>query len=218
MNDAAKGSLAVAGETPPDYEHDVFVSYRRTHPYNVWLKEIFLPEFTASLNQMLPSDARIFRDVDAINPGDAWPDALRRGVRGSRCLVALWAPEYFRSPWCLSEWKSFQKRGPNFVLPMRWTKTLKHFPPEACEIQMASFDEFAYHGKGFLNSDKFMEFQEAVRGFAEVVAAAIENAPPYNPHDPRFEPEVVAAPPARPKILLSPLGGGGGGPNGAVAA
>ncbi len=91
------------------YEYDVFISYRREQPVRDWMQYHFYPLLKERLPDCLPDKPRIFIDWE-IETGSHWPAALRKALKNSRCLVAVWSAEYFRSAWCLAEWRSMQER------------------------------------------------------------------------------------------------------------
>ena len=195
-------------QAPTGYEFDVFISYRREDPYGTWLRTMFLREFEPALNDCLDRDVRIFCDYQSIPLGTQWPGVLRRGVQCSRAIVPIWAARYFRSAYCLAEWKSFVKRGADVVLPIFFTnpkETLKLFPGEAQTTQSEDFHMHAYWGEGFVKSEKYLAFLDDVRRFAKKVAAALDRAPPFDLADPRFEPQPFGPEPAPAKISFSTL-------------
>jgi len=189
-----------------DYAYHVFISYRRVRPFTEWLEQIFLDVFKGELAEELGEEPRLFWDKEEIPTGATWSDILKEGLRRSCCLVPIWSSQYFRSAWCVSEWKSFAKRGPQLIVPIRWTEGLHHFPESALKVQMADFSRFAYVGRGFKDSPEFFEMQKQTRKFARNVAQAVGDAPTFVAGDPRFEPEQAEPelPPA--KVRLQALG------------
>lgn len=95
-----------------DYIYDVFVSYRHKPPVLDWIRNHFFPLLEQWLPNAMPveHETRIFIDWDEIEIGAAWPAKLRQALKQSRCVLAVWAPEYFRSEWCLAEWQTIRER------------------------------------------------------------------------------------------------------------
>src|SRR5262249_8127901 len=103
------GNAVRSRQMADDYLYDVFVSYRHKEPVLDWLRHHFYPKLQRWLPNVMPRDPEIFVDWQ-IEVGSAWPLTLREGLLRSRCMVAICTPEYFRSPWCLAEWRSFRAR------------------------------------------------------------------------------------------------------------
>lgn len=95
---------------PADYQYDVFISCRRPNPVGGWVKNHFHPLLVEWLSQAMPYEPEIFIDAEGIETSDDWPLKLRQALLGSRCLVTVWSADYFRSAWCMAEWKSMAKR------------------------------------------------------------------------------------------------------------
>jgi len=88
-----------------DYTYGVFISYRHRGHTAEWIKNHFYPMLEQRLPECMPvdHDTKIFLDLK-IETGSAWPDELRHALKMSRCILAVWSPDYFRSEWCLAEW------------------------------------------------------------------------------------------------------------------
>lgn len=91
------------------YEFDIFVSYRRSSTVGQWVRSHLVPRLEARLDDVAPGKVRISCDAQ-MESGVRWPDELRRRLRLSGLLLAVWSADYFRSPWCVAEWKSFKER------------------------------------------------------------------------------------------------------------
>ena len=144
--------------------------------------------------------ARIFFDKESIDIGDKWPAKLKDGLKKSKCMVGIWSPEYFRSKWCVSEWKSFQARDTilgnstfTLVLPIRFHDG-DWYPDEAKEIQSIDLRSYTSTLSAFWQTSKAVELDEKLREFAENVAKAVINAPEYNPDWPVIESEPIPTP------------------------
>ena len=108
------------------YKHDVFISIKWSRTYSEWLREHALPLLTEYLEEEVIAECgREFQGVfyykDDIEPGEKWKTELRKGIKESRCVVALCSPRYFFSDYCLIEWHSFSLRGnqigENLIVP-----------------------------------------------------------------------------------------------------
>lgn len=169
-----------------DYAYDVFLSYMHRSPVGPWVSEIFRQLFVDWLSEELNADAEVFFDDMVMKAGDPWPDKLRDGIRGSRVLLAVCSPGYFRSSWCLSEWESFRQREQQLGLgglrvPIRHNDG-EHFPQEVQLIQMIDFSELvSVMPVAFKTHPKALDFEDKVRKLAADVAVAVKKAPPFDP-------------------------------------
>jgi hypothetical protein len=161
------------------YLHHVFISYRRGSLVQQWLRR-FLPLFKGWLGEELGEEAKVFVDKNSVETGERWPHAIREGLLHSRCLVPIWSPYYFNSAWCLSEWRTFQARGANLVVPVLFHGP-KSLPADAREIQMEDFSPYTSTSLGFKKSPEFSKFEMATKGFALRVGEVIRRAPTFDP-------------------------------------
>src|SRR5262245_52128655 len=92
-----------------EYEHDIFISYRRTDTIGGWVRNHLVPRLQLRLNEEAPRSIRIFCDTE-IESGESWPDKLKYVLRRSGLLLSVGSADYFRSKWCTAEWWSFRKR------------------------------------------------------------------------------------------------------------
>ena len=192
---------------PTDYEHDVFISYKRSYLIHSWLTRFFLPHFEGWLEEELlklhephhvaakeivPSDAlqtevnvRIFFDNRIIEPGDDWPSELTRAVKGSKTLVAICSPSYFHSRWCRSEWQSFLDRQSllgiyGLMIPVRYHDS----EPFLAGMSWSDFSDYTFQASDFYQSAQAVRFEQLIKDLARVVAQAISGAPTFNPQWP----------------------------------
>ena len=179
----------------PDYEHDVFISYKRD-PWKVfdeWLNGHFLPLFMIQVgnaiaahcgramtsvffDQAVLSDS--IRKLEGIEPGEEWRNALQDAIRRSRCVVALWSPEYFLSEWCQKEWRSFYARQAELVIPVAVHDGHK-FPADAVRLQFKNLSPYVIVGDGFKKTEQFVSFQNEIQELAEKVGMVVAAAPAF---------------------------------------
>src|SRR5215204_5881319 len=98
------------GAVDDGYVYDVFLSYRREGAPYTWVKDYLLPLIADWLPESLPYRPHIFVDERSILVGTQWEDELAHALKRSICLLAVWSPEYFRSPYCVAEWESMRVR------------------------------------------------------------------------------------------------------------
>jgi TIR domain len=189
---------------PGDYAYDVFISYKREPKdeelLTPWIKEI-VKRIRLWLGMSLGgADARMFFDTEVMKPGAPWPFVLQQAVRTSRCLLPIWSPAYFRSPWCVAEWHSFVARerliGPDASLVVPITvHDGQWFPTEARRVECLDISQYAATTAAFWETRRADELDVLLRAFADDLARVVESAPPYQPDWP-----VLIEPPSTPPL------------------
>jgi MinD-like ATPase involved in chromosome partitioning or flagellar assembly len=178
---AVSPSIASVGRTQPalsDYIYDVFISYHSNDLITAWATNEFLPLFSYWLSEQLARDAQVFLDRTRVNPGEDWAPTLERALTGSRCLVPLWTPLYFRSQNCMRELRTFMRHRPDAIVPLA-LHGMDAFPDDVRRIQWADFRGFTLIGDGFKQTEQYVEFQRRVQELAERVARLIGDVPPF---------------------------------------
>jgi hypothetical protein len=171
------------------YKYDVFLSYKQKSLFGQWTQEVFYPEFEITLPEALGREASVFIDKQGISTGTSLAPAIKHAIAHSRCLVAVWSSEYFRSDWCKRElYVMLQRerllgyrtseRPSGLVLPIKVFDG-EHFPKITDDIFQRDFTECAYRGKAFFNTEKYLVLQEKVRIFSYDVAKAIRACPAW---------------------------------------
>src|SRR5262245_28673833 len=85
-----------------DYEHHIFISYRRMDDEWVrWTRENFVRTLRSLLRPALGS-VSIYMD-EQIETGASWPAHLAHAHARSRLLVPILSRDYFSSDWCRLE-------------------------------------------------------------------------------------------------------------------
>lgn len=86
----------------PDYEHHIFVSYRRSDEDWVrWTRDNFVRALASLLRPRL-GKVGIYID-ESIETGASWPHHLALNLSRSRLMVAVLSRDYFQSDWCRLE-------------------------------------------------------------------------------------------------------------------
>jgi len=188
------------------YRYDLFLSYRRTPNVSAWVHNHFHPRLRDCLSDELADEPRIFLDV-AQDPGTPWPANLRYALQRSRLMVAVLSPPYFRSRWCLAEWQTILRReqmlgldGPQsavrLVYPVQYSDG-EEFARNARHLQMDDrFKKLRYPQPAFAESNRYLDFHDALVSLAECLADRLRNAPSWQPDWPIEEPEPSAPAPA----------------------
>ncbi|MEU4446735.1 toll/interleukin-1 receptor domain-containing protein [Actinosynnema sp. NPDC050801] len=170
------------------YEFDVFLSYRRTKWWPVYVRKLFLPMLDHWLSAELGAEARIYFDAEDIETGTAWPHRLATGLASSKVMLCLWSREYFASPWCRAELGHMLARrraagGSREPLPLILAAVLhdgKDFPGELGDIQHFPLQDCAspWIAEG---SPKAEVLSDKVMKLAADLSHAIDRAPAHDP-------------------------------------
>src|ERR1700685_3166730 len=86
----------------PNYEYDIFVSYRRSDQEWVrWTRDNLVRALNSLLRPRL-GDVKIYIDQN-IEAGASWPAELALKHARSKLLVPVLSRDYFQSDWCRLE-------------------------------------------------------------------------------------------------------------------
>jgi hypothetical protein len=169
------------------YRYDIFLSYKSEFPFGDWVHESLRPLLEPYVTGALGRPIRIFVDRTGIGAGDAWPERLQQALAYSRCLVAVWVPQYFYSDWCRRECavmlhrerqlglRSLRKPS-GLILPIRLFDGV-HFPEIAKKIQFLDCRDYFQVNEGFRKSEDYAKLQRVLQTWSEEVAIAINSAP-----------------------------------------
>ena len=163
--------------------------------------EHFLPLMQARLELERGTQTDIFFDRAEITAGMNWVETQRRALLRSRLLLGIWSPTYFASRWCLAEFATFRRRSEleyrNLIVPITIHGGAS-FPTEAQTTQWFDFREFMILGKAFNRSEKYLDFEDAVRKLCGHIASQLKNAPQFDSSWPIVEPKDEAVTTATP--------------------
>lgn len=173
-----------------DYEYEVFISYRKVFPIREWVYEHLVPFIGPYLESELNMPVRIFLDKSEVEQGDAWPARLRRALAASRCLVAVWSPNYFQSQWCMKEYSVMRNREnrlgyrttenpAGLILPLKVFDG-QHFPQDALDVECLDCRDYLRIGEGYRYTPRYVEFQDSLLKWATSAARAIAHAPEWS--------------------------------------
>lgn len=180
------------------YEHDVFLSYKRSNNWPKYVEKHFLPMLRHWLDSCLGYPSSIFVDVNDIETGDSWPVELARGLSRSRTMVCLWTREYFSSPWCTTELKEMLQRRNDLIdelgpLPLilgvvlNDCEDLESNQPDLADIQR--FDLKKYNNPWMAKRSPAAEKMSIlVEKLAHDIAIALGKVPS---HDPSWETQTI---------------------------
>ncbi|MDB5601447.1 MAG: hypothetical protein JWN71_3491 [Xanthobacteraceae bacterium] len=172
------------------YEHQIFISYRRSDQDWVrWTRDNLGRALTSLLRVRL-GHVSVFID-EAIETGASWPNHLALNLSRSKLMVAILSRDYFESDWCRLELALMHHREKTsslrtaanpfgLIIPIVIDDG-ECFPPEIRAMQSQAMHDFA---NPFIRIDS--PKQEALAEILRVqVCPPIENAlsrvPDYDP-------------------------------------
>jgi hypothetical protein len=184
------------------YDYEIFLSYRRSSTVGPWVRNHLHPKLQARIDEISEGPIRISLDTE-IAGGTAWPDALKLRLKSSAILLTVWSADYFRSDWCMAEWRSFREREAllglatpanpqGLVYPIRYADG-KYFHSDAKQTQIKlDFSDLNYPEEEFRRTQKYLEFDDRVKRLAEDLLPLIEGAPLWQQDFPIVEPAPMA--------------------------
>jgi hypothetical protein len=194
------------------YEYDVFISYRRRGNIKGWVRNHLSPVLQNCLEDQM-DDPAVFVD-DQLEVGVYWPDQLEYVLSRSRYLLAVLAPPYFSSAWCMAEWASMRAReqllgipAPGVTLGLIYPVVFADgdsFPADA-RVRQSRFDlsRFGFPYPQFSATPAYLDFHDTVQSIAREIAGRLAQTPPWQDGWPVQRPEPFALP----KAALPRLGG-----------
>jgi hypothetical protein len=175
---------------PFEYEHDIFVSYRRSDDLWIrWTKENLVRALWTLLRPGLGS-VSIFMD-ESIETGADWPHYLARHLSRSKIMFAILSRDYFQSNWCRLELALMHKREEltNFrtssnpaglIVPVVIDDGTS-FPAEVRKMQSEPLNPFANPFMR-IESPKQEELAEVLKQrVCPTVERALNRAPAFDP-------------------------------------
>jgi len=174
------------------YRYDLFISYKREPKDNrlvtPWLRQVLNRIVYWVGQDMGGAPVEVFFDEKSIETGKVWPDYIRDALLAAKCLLPIWSPQYFHSPWCMAEWKSFLMRerlladggGPacRLIFPIKFHDGL-WFPEEARRIQQLDLSSFTATTPAFWATQRADELDQLIMSATGQLARLISQAPPY---------------------------------------
>jgi hypothetical protein len=172
------------------YVNDVFISYSHQGAVHKWVHQHLYGLIQDWLPNYLPYQPKIFIDEEEIKPGTQWPPKLRRELKMSRSLLAIWSRSYFDSHWCTAEFESFRAREnmlklrteqepSGLIYPILFTSPPEYLPPKVKKIQYQDLSEYAYTSEGFKRTVEYLDFEKEVKELCRELANMILGAPDW---------------------------------------
>lgn len=185
-----------------DYEHDIFISYRREENWTSWTRDLFCWLLRSYLQQDLSRTPKIFVD-ERLEVGSDWVHELATHLARSRVVVAIFSGDYFASPWCLHELDLIIERQQatanahsGILIPL-----IAHdgdlIPTVVDRTLHRDVSPFRRVGFG-LQNPRFGDFSDLVHDVSKEIARRILAAPPFDEawiehHKARFDAVFEAA-------------------------
>jgi hypothetical protein len=182
----------------PGYEFDVFISYIRAGNPHGWMHHNFLPRLKDCLADLLVDEPSVFVDEE-MSRGVHWPHQLENALNRSRIMVAVFSPQYFRSPWCLAEWETMVARERLFglnsaaqphglIYPILFSDS-ENFPEYARKRSWRDLTDWNTPDPVFQQTVKWPEFHRKVQEIATDLAKLLPRVPDWAPGWPAFRPD-----------------------------
>lgn len=173
-----------------NYEHHIFVSYRRSDEDWVrWTRDNFVRALASLLRPRL-GKVSIYID-EAIETGASWPQHLASHLSRSRLMVAVLSRDYFQSDWCRLELALMHHREQlmKFRTPANPAGLIipaviddgETFPVEVQAMQGEPLHEYA---NPFIRIDspKQEALADILRGrLCPAIERALQSAPAFDP-------------------------------------
>src|SRR6266446_2486578 len=186
----------------PNYDYDVFLSYKKSPLKKMWVKDIFFDLFSDCLEDSIGRKPKIFLDESDLDGARDWSVDLKNNLAHSKCMVSIWSSVYFNvSEGWLCELVAMayrqQKIGwftianPNtLIIPVYYNK-LDQILEFVRNIQLADlikkiqgydFSNYNSVGEEFKRTARYLEMQDIIRDrLAPRVARIINAAPSWDP-------------------------------------
>lgn len=182
----------------PGYEFDVFVSYIRSGNPHGWMRHNFLPRLRDCLADHLADEPAVFVDEE-MDRGTNWPHRLESALNRSRVMVAVFSPQYFRSPWCLAEWQTMVAREELFglnsaaqphglIYPVLFSDS-ENFPDYARTRSWRDLTEWNQPDPVFQQTVLWIDFHQQVQEIAIDLAKLLPRVPDWQPGWPAYRPD-----------------------------
>jgi hypothetical protein len=181
---------------PDGYRYDLYISSPRSGSVGEWIRNHLFPLLKDALSDELGVEPEIFFDAASVEVGGSWPEQLSETLKRSRMLLAVLSPSYFRSSWCASEWESMLARerllGDAQVRIIYPVLALggDSLPASVRSRQWIDMSRWVIPTPAFRETARYVQFYEAVRHLAQVIAENVERAPPWQEDFPAITTEV----------------------------
>jgi hypothetical protein len=170
-----------------EYQHDVFISYRRDMLTSKWMEDHFVPLLKHHIYLELGRQPNIYIDKQ-LETGTTWPIALGKALGASRTIIPLWTKAFLNSVWCTCEVGHMLERetknglrtfenpgGLIFPIVIHDGETM---PVQLKTIQRIEIQD-CYNVRMALDSPKAEILDDRLKPLGKEIADAITNAPSW---------------------------------------
>lgn len=186
------------------YEFDIFISYRRAGNPHEWMKNHFLSRLRRCLDDQLPDEPAVFIDEE-IDRGTNWPYRLENALNRTKIMLAVFSPQYFRSPWCLAELHTMAERERLFglntaeqphglIYPILYSDS-ENFPDFVRGRAWRDLKKWNRPDLVFQQTPGFIDFHDQVESIAIDLAKRLPRVPDWQPDWPVYRPDPVVRQP-----------------------
>lgn len=175
------------------YKHIAFLSYKFNDHSDYWhvqTKDLLVDYLRKKLG--LP-DANLFFVKSSNVPTGTVDDMLSDAAQASKVVIAFFSPSYFRSKWCIAEFRTFLEREDALqlqpgTLAFAFRLTPVYGIPEwARNLHHTDLSKYFVLHKQFWSSDHGAKLKEELQRHASHIAQKIMDAPEYHPGFPKFD-------------------------------
>ena len=179
------------------YEFDVFISYSNRGSAPRWLMNHFYPKFLDCLADQIAPAPKVFVDKRMAR-GTHWPSDLENALHRSKIMLAVLAPPYFESSWCMAELRSMHAREKllglagagvpqGLIYPILYSDS-ENFPmEEGLERSWWSFKELGTPELVFRECREWNTFHQEVSNLATDLVSLLKQVPDWRPDWPVIE-------------------------------
>lgn len=171
-----------------DYKYDIFLSYKRGPTSGAWVHTYFAPTLINWLEANCPG-MNVFFDESNIENGSDIPDNVAAAIKSARVLLSVWSADYFRSHYCMTEWRSFIQREKDFrdevglpcslVYPVKFCDGDEYHPEAKAKKCKWDFSiQLNSPSPVFAQSTRFLEFEDKVKGIVGEIEGFSRNGVP----------------------------------------
>jgi hypothetical protein len=167
------------------YQNDIFFSYKRDPQTDDWYHQVEA-KIRLWVGLELGYEPKIWVDRRSIQAGTKHTPEIRSALKQSRVMVSFWSPLYFRSLWCMTEWKTFLHRGEKYATPLVLPASVHDgdtFPDEARDTQYHKFNDFFKSCPIFWKEQGALQFEDQLKAFSMRLAQMIMQSPPFEDFD-----------------------------------
>jgi len=136
-----------------NFTKDIFISYSRLDNKKNNISN-FLESLWDSMQHHVGRVPPFFLDTTDIHTGEEWESKLLQTVDTCRLLIAFLSPSYFRSSYCIKEWKRMYRRDSTAIFPV----TLIPYQPTDTPLQLGK-ELNAEQTKVFDQANKIQNFK-----------------------------------------------------------